>query len=161
MFLLDISNLVPMMASAQGPTQLLAAADWPLHKALLGLVKEAEEACLGEHFADLSFRPDPDCGWRAAGVDEAIWSLRSSLVLIPTGSGMDAGWVVDRDKLWEARRLFLTLRPELAVLIYRAGISWASLASTALKNWATPRSSSGDIVTSPTTERQMAIVGRL
>jgi len=142
MFFIPLSDLLEMMLASGPPTQLLAIAEWPLHKALCELSEDAQALHLSALSSALRFRPDPDCGYRAEGVEDAFWELRVRGVLEPVGSGLQAGWVPNCDALIRSRRLLFSLDPLDATAIHRAGVRWASFASTALKNWATPAASS-------------------
>ena len=157
MFVIPLSDLIEMMLATGQPTQLLAAAEWPLHKALRELKDEAESLPSPVLAEGLRFRPDPDCGYRAEGAGSALWELRSRGVLLAVGTGLDAGWVGNDEMFAKARRLLFSLEPREADAVYRAGVRWASLASTALKNWATPATSSASTVAGVTKALHLSI----
>lgn len=146
MSFLPLSDLLEMMLASGPQAQLLAAAEWPLHKALRELLEDAKSIPSTVLSEALRFRPDPDCGYRAEGADAALWDLRSRGVLQAVGSGLDAGWTGNHEAFARARRLLFSLEPLEADAVYRAGVRWASFASTALKNWATPATSSAATV---------------
>ena len=146
MSFLPLSDLLEMMLACGPPVQVLAAVEWPLHKALRELLEEASSIPSPVLSEALRFHPDADCGYRAEGTDPALWELRSRGVLQAVGTGLDAGWIGNPDTFARGRRLLFSLEPREADAIYRAGVRWASLASTALKNWATPAASSADTV---------------
>jgi hypothetical protein len=144
-----LSKQLAYILAAGGPREQLARVRWPMHVAL-------REACdvagrrgeLDVLALPLSFRSSSEVGVEAVGADKALDELVRQGVLQPAGQLREAVLVLDPDAAVGLRRELMALPAGRVVLLQRAGMRWAALASTAAKNRSTPARSSGSRVSS-------------
>jgi hypothetical protein len=147
-------TLLGQIIAAGDVKRIPARVSWPLHAALKELHCEAGRlGLLGQLSVRPEFDPAPEAGLRARGADQALIELRREGVLRCVGENADATLEVDRDFLVYYSRLLMTVEPEIARLLQRAGSRWAALSSTVLKNSATPAESFRPTVASFTASR--------
>jgi hypothetical protein len=102
-----------------------------MHRALKELHREAGRlGLLAQLPVCLEFEPAPEAGLRARGADEALSALCLEGVLRRVGELTDAFLEVDPELIVSYRRTLMSLEPETARLLQRAGSRWAALSST-------------------------------
>lgn len=157
---LDMVDLVGLLLAAGGPIAIPARVAWPLHQALRELDREIRRDGLLARFpATLDFRPSPDVGLAAAGVGGALLTLLQTGALVAEGNGTRALLRADQSELTPYRRLLMGLHPDIAEVLYRAGMRWAALVATSAKNRSTAGRSSGGTPPSGTPKRLHALPG--
>ena len=139
-----IAPLLRLIIAAGGPQLFDAREQWPLHRGLAALAARLQELPLqmSAPLPELTFRPDPDVGRRAAGVTRALWDMTGSGdLVVATGHG-HAQFRVQPTWLPTARQELMQLEPAVAEAIYLAARCWAAAASMSEKNARTPSASS-------------------
>lgn len=149
-----LSKLLAHILAAGGPLVQPARVRWPMHLALREVSLEAGRQ--GDlHLLDppLEFRPSPEVGLSAVGVDAAFDELMTLGILRAQGWGRTATIELDPSAAVALRRELMAMSPEKVRLLQRAGDRWAAFASTALKNRSTASRSSASTVLSSTPNR--------
>jgi hypothetical protein len=134
------------LLGAGGPAEWAAEVPWPLHQVLAELCGSKSAPTLLQ--AGLRLEPRAGVGVHVSGVESVLhdFARRGELALID--EGFFSSWQVVEEFVPGYRRLLLTLPAEEVVAIYRAGLRWAALSATSLKNlrtacasaWSTTRS---------------------
>ena len=152
---LDLPEILALMLIAGGPTTQPARVRWPLHLALRELHDQTGRRGRRDLLkAPLAMRPSADVGIEVIGADSALSKLRQDGVLRPGGNGRAAVLTLDPAAAVHLRRRLMTLPPEHAALLQRAGARWAALVATAAKNRATASASPGSTVSSAMPNRE-------
>ena len=145
------------MLVSGGPARQPARVRWPLHAALRDL--DGDLARLGrrhELSVAMDFRPCPDVGIEVLGADRSLLSAVRNGLLVASGRGPEAEWVLDSHAAATARRRLMGLDPESARWVHRGGTLWAAAVVTWSKNRSNATRSSAAIVASGTLKRAYA-----
>jgi hypothetical protein len=141
----ELAPLLRLLIAAGGPRRFDAREQWPLHRGLVVLATRLSKVQTTgwPGMPELSFRPDPDVGKRAAGVTRALWNLAATGDLAVTAQRGRALFEVEQAWLPTARTDLMHLDPSVAEAIYIAATCWAAAAATSEKKFRTADSSSG------------------
>jgi hypothetical protein len=132
----ELAPLLRLLIAAGGPQRFDAREQWPLHRSLVVLANRLSklQASSWEGMPELSFRPDPDVGTRAAGVTRALWNLAAAGDLAVTAQQGRALFEVEPAWLPTAQTDLMHLDPTVAEAFYFAATCWAAKTATSEKN---------------------------
>lgn len=128
--------LLRLLIAAGGPRHFDVREQWPLHRGLSVLARRLDTLKPGfiAGMPELSFKPDPDVGMRAAGVTRALWNLTAAGELAVTDQHGRTQFEVEPAWLPTAQTDLMQLAPPVAEAIYVAATCWAAAAATSEKN---------------------------
>jgi hypothetical protein len=140
--------IAAMAASAEG-CSFRPEHPWPLHSALVSLVREAHKRGLAALLPEeLVIAPLPEAGIGVVGVEDSLLTLLSDGTLRHVGDSQLV--VISPEAVASIRRRLLVEDPRWVRLVYRAARLWATEANTCEKKLGTMRSSWGPTVASGT-----------
>src|SRR5689334_14967389 len=118
--------LLRLLIAAGGPRSFDAREQWPLHRCLTILASRLNslEPSFIAGMPDLSFKPDPDVGMRAAGVTRALWNLTAAGDLSVVAQHGRTQFSVEPTWLSAAHSDLMQLKQPVADAIYVAATCW-------------------------------------
>lgn len=131
--MVELSDLVWIMAACDESCSYDLDVPWPLHKALVSLAPEEPHPSL-PWWIPLGYVDHAGMG--VVGLSDTMDALRATRIFLPE-SRRPRRFRVDSQALPAARRLLFRLEPAHASAIYRAARIWATASSTVSKNFDT------------------------
>lgn len=156
-FVIDLSLLVVLMASADDRCTYDLDMPWPLHRCLVDFAtKDLTKKLLIE---GLSLGVFDHSGVGIASLDQLIADLLYAGTFVASPDGARE-LVLNPELRPKARQTFMALPAPLAQAVYRAALVWATFSSTLSKNFATARKSPAATQASspPNPRQQLALV---
>lgn len=160
-FLKELSTLIGSMAASVDGCSYRMDLPWPLHRALVALYDRAGSCGLGDRLPTaLVVKAIAEAGRGVERLENQVLPLMIDGSFLPTSSD-ERLLVVNPDAIPRLRRNLLGEDVDLARLIHRAALLWATDCSTCEKNWATARASWAPTVSSETPNPLQLVAGVL